>query len=117
MLHRRRAVQGIDDVSGCALTLSSSPGARSSSAVCPAAPVAVSPVFSSGAALIRRIMDLTPQQVEALPADQKAQVIALQAQVVSSPLVLPYCSAAIVRLSRTHPSIIPVQRANPSMLA
>ena len=33
-------------------------------------------------------MDLTPQQVEALPADQKAQVIALQNQVVSSPPVL-----------------------------
>ena len=38
-------------------------------------------------------MDLTPQQVEALPADQKAQVIALQNQVVSSPsgVVLLLC--------------------------
>ena len=74
-------------MSGCALTLSTSrmSAMQHRPHVCHAAPAAVSPVLYSGAALIRRIMDLTPQQVEALPADQKAQVIALQNQVVSSP--------------------------------
>ena len=45
-------------------------------------------------------MDLTPQQVEALPADQKAQVIALQNQVVSSPsdlAMLLCCSGQAVQ--------------------
>ena len=81
-----------DGVSGCALTLSTSPG------ICPAAPAAVSPVFSSGAALIRHVMDLTSQQVEALPADQKALIIALQTRLVSSPsglaMLLCCCSQA-----------------------
>jgi Transcription termination and cleavage factor C-terminal len=34
------------------------------------------------AALLAQIMSLTPEQIELLPAEQKAQVIALQAQMV-----------------------------------
>ena len=39
------------------------------------------------AALLQRVMSLTPQQIELLPPQQKAQVLALQQQMVSNPAV------------------------------
>ena len=35
-------------------------------------------MLSPGAAFVRKIMDLTPEQLEPLAADQKAQIIAMQ---------------------------------------
>ena len=41
------------------------------------------------AALLAQIMSLTPEQIELLPAEQKAQVIALQAQMVRVRKTMP----------------------------
>jgi Transcription termination and cleavage factor C-terminal len=41
------------------------------------------------AALLTQIMSLTPEQIELLPDEQKAQVIALQAQMVRVHSIMP----------------------------
>ena len=47
------------------------------------------------AVLLQQIMQLTPAQIEGLPPEQKAQVLALQQQMVGRPLCM-YASAAML---------------------
>lgn len=48
------------------------------------------------AVLLQQIMQLTPAQIEGLPPEQKAQVLALQQQMVGRPLCI--CASAAMLL-------------------
>ena len=47
-------------------------------------------LFAS-AALLQQVMNLTPQQIELLPPQQKAQVLALQQQMVRALVLVSSC--------------------------
>ena len=50
------------------------------------------------AVLLNQIMQLSPAQIDGLPPEQKAQVLALQQQMVSLPLFPEFCVGPAVEL-------------------